>query len=269
MRKLMTLLALPLLLTLASGAALAKSDKSRVVKEALFQSVRIEVTLAGKLVSQASGVVVAVVGHTSYVLTNAHVIEQVANGDEGELAVLVERPKLLRFAARLIAKGKVPEEDLALLSIESKLPPAPLASEEEVSVGDDVVVIGAPYGRSLSVSSGIVSQLEVTETGAQTAMKTDAAIGYGASGGGVFEVPSGKLVGLVEGYRTARVNFTGVRHEDLGFDVPMPGETFLAPPTKIRRFLRRAGLAKIAGLDAGIPALQRSVPPKAIAQAEP
>jgi S1-C subfamily serine protease len=138
-----------------------------------------------------------------------------------------------------------------------------------VSVGDDVVVIGAPYGRALSVSSGIVSQLETSDGGAQTAMKTDAAIGYGASGGGVFDVPRGRLVGLVEGYRTARVSFTGVRNEDLGFDVPMPGETFLAPPTKIRRFLRRAGVARLAGLDPALPTPARAAPPKASAEAEP
>jgi serine protease Do len=79
-------------------------------------------------------------------------------------------------------------------------------------------------------------------------MKTDAPIGYGASGGGVFEIPSGKLVGLVEGYRTARVAFGGIAGDDYSFDVPMPGETFLAPPGKIRGFLARAGFARHVGI---------------------
>ncbi len=271
MRRLMTLLALPIAFTLLSPPAEAKSDKSKVVKAALHQSVRIEVMVSGKLVAQASGVVVAGTASTSYILTNAHVVEPASESEEGSIVVLIERPRLLRVEARLVASGKVPDEDLALLAIDHKLPAAPIAAEEEVGVGDDVVVIGAPYGRSLSVSSGIVSQVETNDKGAQTAMKTDAPIGYGASGGGVFDVPSGKLVGLVEGYRTARVSFTGVRNEDLGFDVPMPGETFLAPPSKIRSFLRRAGLSRTAGLDLGgagaVPALQRVAPPKATAQA--
>ena len=77
-------------------------------------------------------------------------------------------------------------------------------------------------------------------------------------------------MGLVEGYRTARVAFTGAKSEELGFDVPMPGETFLSPPTKIRRFLRRAGLARMARLDSDHqPELQRAAPLKATAQAEP
>ena len=269
MRKLTILLALPLSLAL-STAALAKSDKSKVVKKALVQSVRVEVAVAGKVVAQASGVVVASLDGLSYVLTNAHVVEPAASASEGTLTVILERPRAMRAPAKLIRLGKVPDEDLALLSIERQLPAVSLASEEEVGIGDDVVVIGAPYGRSLSVSSGIVSQLEFEESGAQTSMKTDAPIGYGASGGGVFEVPSGKLVGLVEGYRTARVSFTGARREELGFDVPMPGETFLAPPTKIRRFLRKAGLSKLAGLDpVEYPAPRAAVPPKATARADP
>ena len=265
------LIAPPLALALAAAfPADAKSDKSRVIKKALVQSVRVEVAAGGQVVAVASGVVVAADETTSYVLTNAHVVAPAIDAKGGRLTVLVERPTRLRLAARLVATGKLPDEDLALLVNEKKLPVAPLAADEEVSVGDDVVVIGAPYGRALSVSSGIVSQLETEEGGAQTAMKTDAPIGYGASGGGVFDVPSGRLVGLVEGYRTARVAFMGAKSEELGFDVPMPGETFLSPPTKIRRFLRRAGLARMARLDRDHqPELQRATPLKATAQAEP
>jgi S1-C subfamily serine protease len=254
----------------APPPAAAKSDKSRVVQNALVQSVRVEVSAGGKVVSVASGVVVAADESSSWILTNAHVVVAAADGQAGKLAVLVERPVALRLAARLAANGKVPEEDLALLVVDKKLPVAPIAEETDVDVGADVVVIGAPYGKKLSVSSGIVSQLEGDESVGQTAMKTDAPIGYGASGGGVFDVPSGKLVGLVEGYRTARVAFTGAKSEELGFDIPMPGETFLAPPTKIRRFLRKAGLGKLAGLDLALPpALQHAAPPKATAQAKP
>ena len=105
-------------------------------------------------------------------------------------------------------------------------------------------------GRALSVSSGIVSQLEMDEQEphVQRGMKTDAPIGYGASGGGVFEVPSGRLVGIVEGYRTAKVAFGGISKDDFSFDVPMPGETFLAPPTKIRSFIVRSGIGGAAGI---------------------
>jgi|GEM_PF-839855 len=237
-----------------SLGAQARSHKARVVQRALRQSVRVEVVAGGKVARAASGVIVASEGTTSYVLTNAHVVERKGLPAGALFEVVIERPRLHRLRGRIVAEGHAPEDDLALLQVEGeRLTAAPLATEEQVDVGDDVVVIGAPYGRALSVSSGIVSQLETDEGDShqQRGMKTDAPIGYGASGGGVFEVPSGRLVGLVEGYRTAKVNFGGLSNDDFSFDVPMPGETFLAPPTQLRAFLVRAGIGKLAGLREG------------------
>jgi len=237
------------------AAAQARSEKSRVVQKALRQSVRVEVQVAGKVVRAASGVVVAADEGRSYVLTNQHVVQREGLRGSATFLVVIERPKLHRLEARVVTEGEVPDEDLALLSVPEQLTPVPLAAEDDVQVGDDVVVVGAPYGRSLSVSSGIVSQLEIDEVDSrlQRGMKTDAPIGYGASGGGVFGVPSGKLVGLVEGYRTAKVAFGGVTGNDYSFDVPMPGETFLAPPGKLRGFLARAGLARLVGINEPLP----------------
>lgn len=258
----MTLRITVLAFALLAFPAFAKSDKSKVVQKALRQSVRVEVLARGKVERAASGVVIAVEGETSYVLTNQHVVQREGLPGAASFQVVIERPKLRRVRARVVQEGKVPDEDLALLAVEGEaLVPAPLASEEQVDVGDDVVVVGAPYGRALSVSSGIVSQLEVDdqEPHVQRGMKTDAPIGYGASGGGVFEIPSGRLVGIVEGYRTAKVAFGGISKDDFSFDVPMPGETFLAPPTKIRAFIARSGLGHLAGIK-GAPAVGGTAP---------
>jgi S1-C subfamily serine protease len=235
---------------LAPAAARAKSEKSRVVQKALVQSVRVEVTVAGKVARAASGVVVASDPGKTYVLTNEHVVARDGLKGTASYAVVVERPTFHRVAAHVRFEGEVPGEDLAILEVDETLPAVSLALPLEVQVGDDVVVIGAPYGRSLSVSSGIVSQLEVVDGDPrqQRSMKTDAPIGYGASGGGVFSIPAGKLVGLVEGYRTAKVSFGGIAGNDFSFDVPMPGETFLSPPAKIRAFLVRAGLGQRLGI---------------------
>src|SRR2546421_387924 len=153
----------------------------------LARSVRVEVMVKGKVERAASGVVVAAEGLTSYVLTNEHVVQREGLAGNASFMVVVERPRLHRLKARVIAEGKVPDEDLALLAVEGEsLPVAAVAGEDQVDVGDDVVVVGAPYGRSLSVSAGIVSQLEYDEQDArlQRSMKTDAPIGYGASAGG-------------------------------------------------------------------------------------
>jgi len=238
------------LVMLAPVPASAKSEKSRVVQKALLQSVRVEVTTSGRVVRAATGVVVANDEGKSFILTNEHVVSRDGLKGTPAYAVVIERPALRRITAFVRFEGEDPAEDLAILEVSEVLPVVPVAPPLDVQVGDDVVVIGAPYGRSLSVSSGIVSQLEIVDGDPrqQRSMKTDAPIGYGASGGGVFGVPGGKLIGLVEGYRTAKVSFGGVAGSDYSFDVPMPGETFLSPPAKIRAFLVRAGIGRLAGI---------------------
>lgn len=209
--------------------------------------VRVQLIVKGEVVRSATGVVVAsetAKGPSpakSAVLTNAHVADPAGLG-EVSYRVLIERQGRVvsEHPATLAGLGQVPDMDLAVLEVEGALDSAVLGDEQTLLLGDELVVVGAPYGKSLSVSGGMVSQLQAEEGAANTplrytAMKTDASIGYGSSGGGVFHVPSGRLVGIVEGYRTARVNVG----EKMAFDVPMPGETFVAPITKVRAFLAR------------------------------
>ena len=230
---------------LVSTAKAAEPSRAQTVRRVLPMSVRIQVLSGTDVRRSATGVVVQTerkAGETaprSMILTNAHVADP-ADLKQVSYRVLLERHGRVEktLPAKLVGLGKVPEEDLALLEVAADLPAAEISTEQAVDVGDDVVVVGAPYGKSLSVSGGMVSQLEAEEGDASSplrykAMKTDAAIGYGSSGGGVFSVSTGRLVGVVEGYRTARVAI----NEKMAFDVPMPGETFVAPVTKIRKFL--------------------------------
>lgn len=234
-----------IVITGATAADKPEPSRAQTVRRVLPMSVRIQVLSGDEVRRSATGVVVRAenskgdtAGH-SYILTNAHVADP-TDLKAVSYRVLIEKHGRVEktVPGKLVGLGSVPDEDLALLEINMNLPAAELSSEEAVDVGDDVVVIGAPYGKSLSVSGGMVSQLEAEEgaSGGQLryrAMKTDAAIGYGSSGGGVFSVSTGRLVGLVEGYRTARVAI----NERMAFDVPMPGETFVAPVTKLRKFI--------------------------------
>lgn len=233
-----------LLVLLASvpAVAFARSPRSEVVARALPESVKVKLDVDGEPVRVASGVVIASRGGerpTSWVLTNAHVVELAGLTGVARFHVSTEGARALDLPAAVVAQGRVPDVDLAVLEVTgAALTPAEFAEDADTTLGDDVLVVAAPYGKSLSVSSGIVSQLEGGK------MKTDAPVGYGASGGGVFGVPGGKLLGVVEGYRTARVAFAG-KEASYGFDVPMPGETFVAHVSKIRRFLAEHGLAQL------------------------
>jgi S1-C subfamily serine protease len=228
------------------------NPRSQTVQKVFPSAVRIQISAAGQVVRSASGVAFARDGGRTYVLTNAHVVEPSKSWKSPvELRVLPAGGKAVH-TARVLAAGSVPDADIAIVEVDAaELPITPLAADDALELGDDLVVIGAPFGKGLSVAAGIVSQVEYDHAEsvgprAPKALKTDAAIGYGSSGGGVFDVPGGRLVGLVEGYRTARVPF-GKAEDNFAVDVPMPGETFVAPAAKIRRFLGERGLARLAG----------------------
>jgi len=229
----------------------ARNPRSATVQKVFPSAVRLQIAAGGEVVRSASGVAFAREGEVTYVLTNAHVVEAGAGWKSPvELRVLVSGRKD-PLAGRVVTSGHVPDLDIAVVAVTSSaIPLTPIGGDDGLELGDDLVVIGAPFGKGLSVAAGIVSQVEYAFSESASAprlpksIKTDAAIGYGSSGGGVFDVPGGRLVGLVEGYRTARVAFG--KDEGYSFDVPMPGETFIAPAAKIRRFLSDRGLGKLA-----------------------
>jgi len=234
-----------------SSPARAGNPRAETVHKVFPSAVRIQLAAGGEILRSASGIAFAEEGGRSYVLTNAHVIEPSKGWPEKVDVRVLPADGSAPVAASVLARGRVPEADIAVLEVSAKLPVTPLAADSGMELGDDLVVIGAPFGKGLSVAAGIVSQVEyeLAENAAAPrcakALKTDAAIGYGSSGGGVFDVPGGHLIGLVEGYRTARVAF-GKDADQYAFDVPMPGETFVAPAAKIRRFLVEKGLARLA-----------------------
>ncbi len=246
----LVLVASPLL---AATPSRGSNPRAATVQKVFPSAVRVQVLAGGEVKRSASGIGFARDGGRTYVLTNAHVVELGKGwGAPVEVRVLPTGARAAALAATVVACGKVPDSDLAVLAVDAELPVTPLGSDDGLELGDDLVVIGAPFGKGLSVAAGIVSQVEYEYAEAAAAprvpkaMKTDAAIGYGSSGGGVFDVPSGRLVGLVEGYRTARVAFGGKEQDEYAFDVPMPGETFVAPAAKIRRFLHEHGLTRLA-----------------------
>ncbi len=154
--------------------------------------------------------------------------------------------EVAEYPVQVVAVGQVPEMDLALLRVPGEeLAPAELATDAELELGENVVVAACPFGKSLSLSGGMLSQVEWDhESKCPKMVKTDAPIGYGASGGGIFSLETGKLLAIVEGYRTAKVGFE-VADKDYSFDVPMPGETFAAPISKVRKFLESKGYGRL------------------------
>ena len=143
--------------------------------------VRIE-TDQGRL---GSGVVVAMEGSTSGVLTAAHVVE-------GAASVLVMPPDGRPYAATILATDL--DTDVALLTIHgASVRPAQLGSVDLLRPGEEVAAIGAAMGLDRTVTKGIVSAIR--PLGGVRVIQTDAAINPGNSGGPLL-TSRGEVVGL-------------------------------------------------------------------------
>ena len=100
--------------------------------------------------------------------------------------------------------SSVSHADVALIQLEhlpKKIQVAPLGDSDKVLVGDDIFVIGAPYGYSHTVSKGIISARykpgEIDSELSQTELlQTDAAINQGNSGGPMFN-EKGEVIAIV------------------------------------------------------------------------
>jgi putative serine protease PepD len=169
------------------------------VAEALLPStVQISATLDGEEGgATGSGFVLDKQGH---VITNNHVIESAAEGDD---LIEVVDSEGERYEATVV--GRSPVYDLAVLYAPDAqdLQPAALGRSKALRVGDGVVAIGSPLGLDSTVTAGIVSALNrPVTTGSTTdeasyinAVQTDAAINPGNSGGPLVNL-RGQVVGV-------------------------------------------------------------------------
>lgn len=240
--------------TLAATDVVPATSRKAIIRRVLPSNVRLVLRDGKEDAKTASGVVVGTEdtsrGAASYVITNAHALDTRGLKAPRLFVLIDHQGEQLEYESEPVAIGTVPEMDLALLRVPGiRLTPVELAGDEELEPGEDVVVAAAPFGRAISVTGGMVSYVEWDRKLRQPSMlKTDAAIGYGASGGGIFSLTTGRLLAVVEGYRTAKVGFN-VADERYSFDVPMPGETFAAPSSKVRRFLEEQGFARLLSED--------------------
>jgi len=127
-------------------------------------------------------------------------------------------------------------------------------------LGEPVWVVAFPWGRQMTLGTGIVSQIALDGEKEQASrLMVDALVSYGSSGGGVFEARTGRLLGVIEGYNTARVTAQGAG-PSWYIDVPMPGQTFVTPVSDIRRFLAEIGQADLLSADGPHAAVERDAP---------
>jgi S1-C subfamily serine protease len=139
-----------------------------------------------------SGVLVTADGK---VMTAAHVVNAM---DE----ITVEALGGASVPARIIASE--PGADLSLLQLErvpAEMKASPMADSRTVKVGDQVMIIGAPYGLAHSMSVGWISARWPPNTVYKSMplaefFQTTATINTGNSGGPMFNM-AGEVIGIV------------------------------------------------------------------------
>jgi S1-C subfamily serine protease len=215
-------LLLPLIIILSFAGPAPESEAANLSK--IFQKVKPSVVVVQtvstnvsndpreKFVTSAglgSGVIISDDGK---VLTAAHVI-QTADA----VSVITEDNKII--PATIIASA--PAADVALIQLE-KMPDnavvAKIGDSDKVAVGDEIFVVGAPYGLSYTLTAGHISSRHTSSKIMQNMtevemFQTDAAINAGNSGGPMFTM-EGEVIGIVSHILSRSGGFEG-----LGFAV--------------------------------------------------
>jgi serine protease Do len=194
----------------SAGAVFEKVNASVVVVKAKGRDVSAGSGLVG-FNEIGSGVLISADGK---VMTAAHVVHAM---DE----ITVEFLGGETVSARVTASE--PAADLSLLQL-SRVPRgalvAPMANSDRVKIGDQVTVIGAPYGLRHAMSVGWISARWVPNTVYPSMplaefFQTDAVINTDNSGGPMFSM-AGEVIGIV----SHNISKSG-GSEGLGFVVTM------------------------------------------------
>ncbi|MFE5396526.1 trypsin-like peptidase domain-containing protein [Streptomyces sp. NPDC056568] len=144
-----------------------------------------------------------------HILTNNHVVQPAGPG--GGITVTFNSGD----TAEATVVGRDSGYDLAVVKVKGVrgLTPMPLGNSDNVTVGDPVVAIGAPFDLAGTVTSGIISAKErpITAGGEEgdgsdvsyvDALQTDAPINPGNSGGPLLDA-RGRVVGINSAIRSA------------------------------------------------------------------
>ncbi len=138
------------------------------------------------------------------IVTNHHVVN---GADE----VLVELRDGRKFVSKDIKSDA--KTDLAIVRIETKepLPFLPFGDSSAMEIGDRVLAVGAPFGLTGTVTSGIVSAKgrNIHMNMYEDFLQTDAAINPGNSGGPLVNL-RGEVIGVNSAIKSRSGGFQGI-----------------------------------------------------------
>ncbi|MFI2377910.1 S1C family serine protease [Streptomyces sp. NPDC018964] len=204
-----------------------------VASEALPSTVTIEAESSSGEGGTGTGFVFDKQGH---IVTNNHVVAEAVGGGK----VTATFPNGKKYGAEVV--GHAQGYDVAVIKLNdapSDLNPLPLGNSDEVAVGDSTIAIGAPFGLSNTVTTGIISAKNRpvassdgngSQASYMSALQTDASINPGNSGGPLLDA-QGNVIGINSaiqstsngGFGTGQAGSIG-----LGFAIPINQAKYVA-----------------------------------------
>jgi serine protease Do len=178
-----------------------KADLKTIIQDDQKKVVAIEVmTYEGK--GTGSGFIYNDKGD---IVTNAHVVAD-ANG------IKVKASDGSLYTGKLI--GINPEKDIALIRADGLSGREPLAIDVDakIDIGDEVIAFGSPLGLDNTVTTGIISGLNIEETSYKGLYQISAPITHRNSGGPLVLKSSGYVIGI---------NTAGEDQGSIGFSIPI------------------------------------------------
>ncbi|MEV5987345.1 trypsin-like peptidase domain-containing protein [Streptomyces sp. NPDC052051] len=170
-----------------------------VAAKALPSTVTIEAAGSNGQGGTGTGFVFDKQGH---IITNNHVVAEAVDG--GKLTATFPDGK--KYDAEII--GHAQGYDVAVIKLKnapSDLKPLPLGDSDKMVVGDTTIAIGAPFGLSNTVTTGIISAKNRpvassdgssgSKASYMSALQTDASINPGNSGGPLLDA-RGAVIGI-------------------------------------------------------------------------
>ncbi|MFD5039648.1 S1C family serine protease [Streptomyces sp. NPDC058377] len=164
-----------------------------------------------------------------HILTNNHVVASAA--DSGQLTATFSNGK--KYDAEVV--GRAQGYDVAVLKLKKApegLTPLALGDSDKVAVGDSTIAIGAPFGLSNTVTTGIISAKNrpvasgdgsSNKNSYMSALQTDASINPGNSGGPLLDA-GGAVIGINSAIQSTSGGGVGQSQAGsigLGFAIPV------------------------------------------------
>ncbi|GAA2427991.1 S1C family serine protease [Streptomyces glaucus] len=205
-----------------------------VAAKALPSTVTIEAESTSGEGGTGTGFVFDTQGH---IVTNNHVVAGAVDG--GKLTATF--PDGRKYDAEVV--GNAQGYDVAVIKLKNapaNLKPLPLGDSDKVAVGDSTIAIGAPFGLSDTVTTGIISAKDRpvassdgsadSKASYMSALQTDASINPGNSGGPLLDA-QGNVIGINSAIQSSSNGGFGSGQAGsigLGFAIPINQAKYVA-----------------------------------------